>query len=388
MRSAGRRSRAGLRTTVLRVVVGYRASVPTRTTSRREIVQTGGSPGARIALLAASVALAALVAPAWPGAVASEGAAEALLFGRFVTLDPARPQAEALALRGGRIVFVGSREDAARLGGPKTRRVDVPGIAFPGFADAHVHAAGLGDQLESLDLRGLTKAEVLARVGAAARTVPSGEWIRGGGWDQGFWTPATFPTAEELDGASPDHPVALDRIDGHSVWLNTRALRAAGVDRDTPERPGGRILRESDGTPSGILVDTAMEILGPALPKVAPAQAERRLRKALDQYVRWGVTSVHDAGVDKKGIDLYRKLLAERALPLRIYVMAQGDRETVQEILLRGPEIGQGEGRLTVRSFKVGARRRPRLAWRAARRALCRRSIRARARDLFRCRSP
>lgn len=301
----------------------------------------------------AAAALAAVVAV---GLGACDGPAielaDTLFVGRFLTLDPASPWAEAIAVRDGRIVAVGTEAELGARVGRDPTRVTVPGVALPGLADAHVHALAFGAQLEMLDLRGLAKAEILSRVAALARETAPGEWIQGRGWDQGYWTPAAFPTAAELDQVAPEHPVLLTRIDGHSVWVNGAALRKAGITRATRDPDGGRLLRLPDGTPSGMAVDNAVDLVTAAVPAPTREQNERRLRAALHQYVRWGLTSVHDAGVGLETIAIYRDLLARGELPLRVYVMATGTGPTAAHYLGSGPER-LGDGRLVVRSFKV-----------------------------------
>ena len=136
--------------------------------------------------------------------------------------------------------------------GASARRLRFEGVALPGLADAHVHVMMFGEQLGSLDLRGLDKQTIVRLVAERAAAAPPGGWIDGRGWDQGSWTPAAFPTAADLDGEIPDHPVVLDRIDAHSVWVNSAALRAAGITRDTPDPAGGRIMRLPSGSPSGV----------------------------------------------------------------------------------------------------------------------------------------
>jgi len=280
---------------------------------------------------------------------------EAIFVGQFITLDPAHPRVEAVAVKKGRIVAAGSRADVERLGSPATRTIQIPGVGLPGFADAHVHLSALGQQLERLNLRGLSKEQILAKVAEAARATPPGDWIEGDGWDQGFFQPPVFPSASDLDAVSGDHPVSLSRIDGHSSWVNSRALSLAGISSTTPDPQGGRLLRGAANQPTGILVDRAQD----ALRRVRPAHADgaeraRHIRAALQQYARWGLTSVHDAGTDLDTIAVYKQLLASGDLPLRLYVMARGAAAT-DHYLATGPELDAGGGLLAVRSFKVVA---------------------------------
>ena len=276
-----------------------------------------------------------------------------IFVGSFITLDTSHPRAEAVAVRDGMIVAVGSRAAVQSLAVTSTRQTVLPGIALPGFIDAHAHPQFLGELLESLDLARLSKEEILQRVRTASVSAASGAWIRGSGWDQEFWRPPEYPTAPELDSVSADHPVMLDRVDGHSVWANTRALQLAGISRDSPDPTGGKIVRDARGEPSGILIDSAMDLVTRVVPAPSDADVERRLRAALAQYAKWGLTGVHDAGASLREIVVYRQLAERGALPVRMYVMASAQEPTFARTLERGPEIGLGGGMLTIRSVKV-----------------------------------
>jgi predicted amidohydrolase YtcJ len=174
----------------------------------------------------------------------------------------------------------------------------------------------------------------------------------GGGWDEGFWHPPVFPEAKELDAVSGDHPVALTRIDGHSTWVNSNALALAKISRDTPDPDGGLIRRNAAREPTGILVDHAQELIRSVTPKPTYADQERRIRAALQQFTRWGLTSVHDAGVDLDTIAIYKDLLKRGELPVRIYGMVGGENARAH-YLASGPEPDLGNGMLAVRSFKL-----------------------------------
>jgi predicted amidohydrolase YtcJ len=321
-----------------------------RPLSREPRARLGG-PFSTRALILRKLALVAIAVAGC--ADRARPVADAVFTGSFLTLDPAHPRASAMAVADGRILAIGDDSDVAPFLSEGTKRIALPGTALPGLADAHVHVAGLGEQLDQIDLHGLQKREVVARVAERAAELPEGEWILGSGWDEGHWTPSGFPEAADLDAAAPRHPVILDRIDGHSIWVNSRALAMAEVTRDTADPEGGRIHRDAGGSPTGIFVDHANALVRRVVPAPTSEQAERRLRSALEQYVRWGLTSVHDAGADLETVALYKKLLAEEALPLRLYVMAQGTGGTAAATLSRGPEVGLGDGRLTIRSFKV-----------------------------------
>ena len=309
-------------------------------------------------LRAAGVSLVALVTllamPAPAPLQAQSSAPDAIFIGHFLTLDRSHPQAEAIAVSAGRIVAVGSRSQVEPLTNKNTRRTKFSGVAMPGFADAHLHPAGVGAQLEKLNLRGLTKAQILAKVAGAARSALPGAWISGGGWDQGFWQPAVFPTVKDLDAVSGGHPVVLSRIDGHSTWVNSKLLALAKISRGTPDPTGGRIVRNAAGEPTGMLVDDAQELIRRVMPKRTRAEEERDIRAALQQFTRWGLTSVTDAAASLDNIAIYKDLLKRRELPVRVYVLAAGE-EARTHYLMRGPEIDLGNGMLTVRGFKLFA---------------------------------
>ncbi|MBV8051372.1 MAG: amidohydrolase [Acidobacteriaceae bacterium] len=278
--------------------------------------------------------------------------ADIIFIGNFLTLNPSHAQVEAIAVSAGRIIALGPPETLQGFADSSTRKLTFKGVALPGFADAHIHVEGVGEELEQLNLRGLSKQEILNKVSEAARSSPSGSWITGGGWDQGFWHPAGFPTAKELDSVSGDHPVALSRIDGHSTWVNSRILLLAKITRSTPDPEGGRILRDTGGEPTGMLIDKAQNLLRAVTPKPSHVDQERRIRVALRQFSKWGLTSVHDAGVGLETISIYKDLLQRGELPVRVYVMAAGE-EARSFYLAHGPERDLGDGMLAVRSFKL-----------------------------------
>jgi predicted amidohydrolase YtcJ len=276
-----------------------------------------------------------------------------IFIGSFITLDSSNPRAEAVAVRDGRIIAVGSRAVVGSLATGSTRQTVLPGIALPGFIDAHAHPHFLGELLEGLDLARLSKEQILQRVRTASTAADSSAWIRGSGWDQEFWRPPEFPVAAELDSVSADHLVMLDRVDGHAVWVNSRALQAAGITRDTVDPSGGKIVRDAHGDPSGVLVDSAIDLVTRVVPAPSEADVERRLRAAMAQYMKWGLTGVHDAGASLREIDVYRKLAERGELAVRMYVMASAQGSTFDRTLERGPEVGLGGGMLTIRSVKV-----------------------------------
>ncbi len=281
--------------------------------------------------------------------------ADLILAGGVIhTVDPSRSRAEAVAVRGDRIVHVGSREEAMRMKGPQTRLVELDGrTVVPGLTDAHGHVTSLGLSLERLDLVGTSSAEAIGRMVAdKARGLPAGRWIRGRGWDQNDWDDKEFPSRLALDAAAPEHPVALERIDGHATWANTIAMQLAGVSAETPDPPGGRIVRDEKGEPTGVFIDTAEELILSRIPPPTREEARAAIRASMTRCLSSGLTSVHDAGVSQMELGIYEELLVDGDFPFRIYAMLSDDGD-LQEALRKGPRIGLGDHRLTVRSIKL-----------------------------------
>ncbi len=199
----------------------------------------------------------------------------------------------------------------------------------------------------------MNKEQIVDAVAAAAAAAPDGDWIVGRGWDEGFFRNPEYPTADDIDSVSGNHPVFLTRIGGHSAWVNSRALEIAGIDQDTQDPPGGRVVRDEAGNATGMLLERAEGLVRAVMPDMNTVEyQERYIRTALDQYRRWGLTGVHDAGASLQQIEILKSLLEAGELPLRVYSMANGA-EAVAHYLDNGPEIGLGDDRLTIRSFKI-----------------------------------
>ena len=280
-----------------------------------------------------------------------------ILHGGIVhTAADAQPVAGAVAIRGDRIVRVGSSAEVLPLGGPGTEVVDLGGAAVvPGFHDAHGHVAGLGALRLSLDLADTADAEEILRLvrERAAGTAPGG-WIIGRGWDQNDWPGQGWPDRHMLDRAAPGHLVYLTRVDGHAAWVNSRALALAGVSRDTPDPPGGRVMRDTAGEPTGILVDAAQQMVRRHVPPPDAAALEARVRAADEEFQRLGLTMVHDAGADLALTEIYERLARETRLATRLYVMLANAPATTGPWFRRGPLIDPAH-RLTIRAVKLVA---------------------------------
>ncbi|MQA21503.1 amidohydrolase [Rugamonas rivuli] len=238
----------------------------------------------------------------------------------------------------GRIVAVGSeRETAARL--PKAEHIDAQGkTLLPGLIDAHGHVFELGEIASGVELFSATTLGGAVRaVGEFSRTHPKNAWIRGFGWNQEVWKLGRFPTAAELDAVVGDRPVLLSRVDGHAVWVNTKALEMAGIDRNTPDPKGGKIERDAAGKPSGVLVDAAMELVNKVVPLPTPNEARGMLDHALAALSKVGLTSVHDAGIRVVQDDLYRDYADHGKLTTRVYAMIGDTAADFDELSKEGP---------------------------------------------------
>ncbi|HET7459334.1 MAG TPA: amidohydrolase [Gemmatimonadaceae bacterium] len=248
---------------------------------------------------AAAVLVAACATSAAPRRVPNETAVTlAVVNARIWTGDARRPWADAVAVRGDRFELVGSSAAVKKMVGPGTRVVDAGGrMLVPGFVDAHVHFIDGGFRLASVQLRDArTPAEFTARIGAFAATVPKGTWITGGDWDHTAWGGA-LPDRSWVDSVTPDHPVWVNRLDGHMALANSAALRAAGVDRATPDVAGGTIVRDpATGEPRGVLKDNAMALVDRVVPAPPPELSDRALDAAMKYVAERGVTAVHNMG--------------------------------------------------------------------------------------------
>jgi predicted amidohydrolase YtcJ len=276
---------------------------------------------------------------------------------RVHTVDDARPRAQAFAVRDGRIAFVGDVPGALALRGPATRVLDLAGkTVIPGMVDAHAHLLGLGQALRTVDLTGTRSYdEVVARVAARAREVPAGTWIVGRGWDQNDWGDTRFPTHEALTRAVPNHPVYLERVDGHAALVNAAGMRAAGVTAATRDPSGGRVERGAGGAPSGVFVDNAQGLVERSIPAPSTDELRERVRAATKELHRWGLVGVHDAGEPRRVIDLLEEMARGGELDLRAYVMVGDDSADVAHYLARGPQSALHGGRLWVRAIKLYA---------------------------------
>ncbi|HKI06585.1 MAG TPA: amidohydrolase [Thermoanaerobaculia bacterium] len=302
-----------------------------------------------------SAVLIAAVAIGTAGPSYGEDGADLILrHGVFYPVQPSGRIEGSLAVRGGRIVYLGPDAGADELRGPKTRVIDLAGRAVtPGLIDAHSHLAGLGEALQQVDLTGTASyEEVVGKVREAAGRLPAGTWVRGRGWDQNDWREKQFPTHEALSAAVPGHPVWLTRVDGHAALVNARAMEILGIDAATKDPSGGRFLRGAGGRPTGVLVDNAMGAVEGRMPDPSVEDRQRALRLAARHCVELGLTTVTDMGIGDADYRAYSALSKAGELPLRASLFLTDDDRLLAHWFQRGPEIDP-QARLLVRGVKL-----------------------------------
>jgi predicted amidohydrolase YtcJ len=293
--------------------------------------------------------------PGWPQTgpgtpLERAGAADmVLLGGRVFLADDAHTVAQAVAIRDGRVLAVGPDAAIRPYAGPETRVVNLDGkLVTPGFNDAHIHFGSGGQGLLNVSLLGTTTvSEIERRVAAAAAQAQPGEWILGRGWDH-TRLPASelgaggWPTKEVLDRAAPNNPVLLSRVDGHTSWANTAAMRIAGISRSTANPAGGEVVRDARGEATGIFKESAEGLVGRHVPAPTLAQSRRGIQAALEMAARTGVTSVQ---TDASGTDvaIYKQLRDADSLTVRIYAWHPLDRRVIEGMKALGITAGYGD---------------------------------------------
>ena len=306
--------------------------------------------------------VAALRAPVRQSQAVASPADLVLTNGRVVTVEDSQPEAEAIAIRGDRIVALGSSRDLQKYIGASTRVVDVKGqLVIPGFTEGHGHFTGVGEAQLNLNLMNVRSwDEIVALVAEAVKTAKPGQWIYGRGWHQEKWTAPPlpnvegFPTHASLDKVSPDNPVVLTHASGHASFVNAKAMAAAGVTRATKSPAGGEILKDASGDPTGLLRETASGLIKE--PAGTPTERLARGRKVLEladrEAVSKGITSFQDAGSPFATIDLMKKMVDEGALGVRLWVMVREGNQAEAPKLAQYRMIDYGNGHLTVRAIK------------------------------------
>lgn len=267
---------------------------------------------------------------------------------RIHTLDPARPHANALLVHGERILAVGDVAECREMAGPNVRRIDLAGMTvLPGLTDSHIHAAQYARELDQVDLRG-TKSltEALERIRVKAATLAPGTWLFGGRWDCHKWDRPVQPNRHDLDRVCPDRPVALPSIDGHTCWVNSRALEVLGINAETPDPAGGEIVRDERGEPTGILREAAADI-----PRnITTEDLVAKLRIGLTNFLKVGLTSIHDIdGEDCRAA--LETLYARGELPLRVHKLIP--LSALDAVIAEGRATGDGDRWLRTGPVKV-----------------------------------
>jgi predicted amidohydrolase YtcJ len=276
---------------------------------------------------------------------------------RIYTVDDSRPRVSGMAVRDGRIQFVGSEREVLALRGPSTRVIDGAGrTIIPGMVDAHAHLLNLGLSLRNVDLVGTRSYdEVVQRTTARAKDMAPGQWLLGRGWDQNRWGDTRFPTHDALSRAIPNNPVALTRIDGHALLANAAAMKAAGVTAATKDPSGGRIERTATGEPTGVFVDNAKALVERVIPPPTRDDLRRATLAAVAESNKWGLVGLHDAGESEQTIGVFEELAKAGQLNLRLYVMIGDDSAAIAHYFARGPESALYDGRLWIRTIKLYA---------------------------------
>ncbi len=280
------------------------------------------------------------------------------------TVDDKTPHAEAVAVTGDTITFVGSNADILRYIGPNTKLLDLRGATvLPGLTDAHYHFMGVGQRELSFNLEGTASLDdLLTRVKDRVAQHKPGEWIVGRGWIETFWTPPVFPSRWDLDKVAPNNPVLLGRADGHGAVVNSAALKLAGIDGKTPDPFGGKLLRAKEGVgavpagvaanePNGMLLDHARGLI--RVSDDNAADPEKVVLAADQRSISLGWCQVQDPGGSWRDVELYRRLYREGKLKVRIYKAISGPGAEADRLIQLGPSVGEFGHRLTVRSIKV-----------------------------------
>jgi len=265
-------------------------------------------------------------------------------------------QFDALAFRDGKVLATGRAADM-RSAYADAQVIDGHGkTLLPGLIDAHGHVVDLGLATVRVKLEGsVSLKDAQQRISAYARANPDRTWLLGGGWNQVIWKLGRFPLASELDAVVSDRPAVLDRVDGHATWLNSKALLAAGITRATPDPVGGRIERDANGNPSGVLVDKARDLLDRVVPKPSAAELRAAIQAALKHINSVGLTTTGDAGVSAATVALYRDLADHGGLSARVYAMILDTGADFLALSKSGPLVAYGNDFLSVRSVKLFA---------------------------------
>lgn len=264
------------------------------------------------------------------------------------------PDAAAVATRNGKIIFVGSNQDAETFRGANTRIIDVRGgTILPGLVDSHTHVEGIGANLERVDLTSAKTEEQAVKLIAAHLThVAKGEWIIGYGWDEGAWA-GNYPDLKLLSERAPDHPVVMQSLHSFAVWGNRLAFENAGITSETESPEGGEILKDQSGNPAGILLNRATNLLTDAIPAPGREQIKTRLRAGLNEMAKSGYVAVHEAGVGQEQMQTLEDLYLDNELPIRVYAMLNAREENLLKTWLKRRPFVPEDKMLIVRAVKA-----------------------------------
>ncbi len=283
------------------------------------------------------------------------------------TVNPRQPRATALAIANDKIVAVGSDAEISGISLPNAQRIDMRGaFVTPGLSDAHLHLQYTGFAMLQVDLDEVPSIdEAIRRVRQRAATTLKGEWIRGWGWQQSVWSPPNFPTARMLDAATADHPVALNAKSGHAAWVNSAALKIAGITADTPNPSSGEIVRDEHGQPTGVLLETAENLVFSHIPPPTHAQADDAVAAVMRAMNKAGLTSVHcmDGAGGIETFKTYQRVRESGRASLRVVKMLPV--QSLDQIVSSGVHSGFGDAWLRIGNIKIftdGALG-PRTAW-------------------------
>jgi len=283
-----------------------------------------------------------------------------LLSGKVATVDQFFSIKEAVVIKDNKFIYVGNNDFAKKYEGENTEVIDLDGkLVLPGLIDAHAHTVSLGNELANLNITGSESfQEIIDKVGKKVKIVEPGEWIIGGRWDQTLWDEKSFPVHDKLSEVSPNNPVYLSRVDGNSAFVNAKALELGGITMDTPDPIGGKIIREKNGQPSGVLVNRAMNFVKDKFPKDTGETLIAKFKLAQEKCNSEGLTGIHEAGVGIKEIEMYKELIDNGEMDLRMYAMLGEQEVPVLDVDLvpyfkKNRIEGYGDHMLAVKSIKL-----------------------------------
>jgi len=306
----------------------------------------------RIIALILSICLLGFI----PASSGAETADVVFKNGNVYTVNEKQPRAEAIAVKSGRIIFVGSNADAKAYEGRATKVIDLRGsTVLPGLTDAHYHLSGVGEREMEFNLEGTTSLEdFLAKVKARVEKAKPGQWVTGRGWIETFWKPPVFPTRKQLDQIAPNNPVFLVRADGHGSVANSAALKIAGVTKTTEAPFGGEIMKDKQtGEPDGMLLDRAQGLVSRHIPAETEAEREQAILLGVKRSIELGWCQIQNAGNSYGEINLIKRLYDQGRIKLRIYNAVRGPSPDTAKLLGEGATVGAYDSRFTNRTIKV-----------------------------------